>query len=36
MGTRVQRFPNMRLLGEPELQPHPIMRAMSKLEVALR
>ncbi|MFE8597555.1 cytochrome P450 [Archangium violaceum] len=35
VGTLVQRFPNMRLLGEPEFQPHPIMRAMSRLEVSL-
>lgn len=35
VGTLVQRFPDMRLLGEPELQPHPIMRAMSRLDVSL-
>lgn len=35
VGTLIQRFPKMKLAGEPEIQVHPIMRAMSRFEVTL-
>ncbi|EPX57901.1 putative cytochrome P450 hydroxylase [Cystobacter fuscus DSM 2262] len=35
VGTLVRRFPHMRLSQEPQLQPHPIMRALTRLEVTL-
>lgn len=35
VGTLVQRFPQMRLLEEPVLEQHPLMRAMSRLDVSV-
>ncbi|PTL83319.1 cytochrome P450 [Vitiosangium sp. GDMCC 1.1324] len=35
VGTLVRRFPDMRLSGEPVFQPHPIMRAITRLEVSV-
>ena len=36
VGTLVRRFPTLRLAGEPEFEPHPIMRAMRRLDVTVR
>ena len=35
VGTLVRRFPQMKLVGEPEFEPHPLMRAMKRLEVSV-
>lgn len=36
VGTYVRHFPHMRLLGEPSFRPHPLIRAMDRLEVAVQ
>ncbi|WP_394836489.1 cytochrome P450 [Pendulispora rubella] len=36
VGTLFKRFPEMKPLGEPEFEPHPLMRSMKKYEVAIR
>ena len=36
VGTLVRRFATLRLAGEPEFEPHPIMRAMRRLDVTVR
>lgn len=35
VGTLIQRYPGIRLLGEPEFEPNPIMRSIARLDVAL-
>ncbi len=35
VGTLVRRVPTMKLAGAPEFQPHPLMRAMSRLDVTV-
>ncbi|MDI1475018.1 cytochrome P450 [Polyangium sp. y55x31] len=35
LGTLFRRFPDMKPLGEPEFEPHPLIRSMKKFEVAL-
>ncbi len=35
VGTLIKRYPNIKLLSEPEFEAHPLLRAMTKLEVSL-
>jgi cytochrome P450 len=35
IGTLVQRFPKMKLIGEAEIAPHPIMRSIERLQVSV-
>ncbi|WP_394846817.1 cytochrome P450 [Pendulispora brunnea] len=36
VSSLLSRFPEMKPLGEPEFEPHPLMRSMKKYEVAIR
>lgn len=35
VGTLLRRFPNMKVIGEPEFKPHPLMRSIARLDVSL-